>query len=393
MNDNFENSIRKKLQEADFPFDQEAWNQMENLLNKDKDDDKPPMWWWIILPLCAVTIAVVFLLLKQPQHNNDNIVATSSITDSTTVLNTPTTAITGNKPMHPITDPAIVINTPSATKADIKPIQAIPEKVTLTSAETKNEKTFFTAGNNYLSTTENTTSAAFNTLNSVYNVNDYTKINNTVKIPVKSGITAYTISLKQKQKESFNRLYAGLSAGPDFNVASSFRYARLGFNAGIVLHYYFKPKWFVSTGITYSKKLYGATPQDYKGPYNNYLRKIDADCNVLEVPLNLNYAFLKKKNFSLSATAGASSYFMLKEKYNYRYNNPSYDKENVITNENKHYLAVLNVGALYQQPVGNRLILGVQPYAKIPLSGVGAGQVKLYSSGVTLQLTLTGRKK
>ncbi|SHL92234.1 Outer membrane protein beta-barrel domain-containing protein [Chitinophaga jiangningensis] len=374
MNDNFENSIRKKLQEADFPFDQEAWNQMENLLNKDKDDDKPPIWWWLILPLCAIIIAVVFHLFQQPERKPDQLTVAS-----------------------PTTDSAIVLHTPGATKEEKREIRKTTEKATFTSPQTNHKKSFyqgtFTTKNDAEITAENITPGAFDTWHKVYNFNVYTKIDNTVEIPVISGITADTISLKPKTKKSFNRLYAGLSAGPDYNVAASFKYARLGFNLGAVLHYYFKPRWFISTGITYSKKIYGATPQDYKGTYNSYLKKIDADCNVLEIPLNINYVFLKKKNFSLSATAGTSSYFMLKEQYNYRYNNPSYDKEAVVTNENKHYLAVLNVGALYQQPVGNRLILGVQPYAKIPLSGVGAGQVKLYSSGITLQLTLTGRKK
>lgn len=442
MNDNFENSIRKKLQEADFPFDQDAWNQMENLLNKDKDDDKPPLWWWVILPLCAITIAVVFLLSQPAEERKRRIVALPKVSDSARVSDQPAAALADNQPVPVIAQKTTTASPDNHTKNQIHPgifsTNNHPENSTSTNNFTQRNSTYnqsknttdsntftqqsetnnhsknsinpntFTQQNStnnhskittdpntftQQNPTENIAMGLTEPVSSGTNVHGHTKIDDTVELPVKSGIAALDISPQPKTKKSFNRLYVGLSAGPDYNVAASFKYARLGFNAGVVLHYYFKPKWFVSTGVTYSKKLYGATPQDYSGTTSSYLKKIDANCNVLEVPLNLNYAFVKKKNFSISATAGASSYFMLKEKYNYRYANPSYDKEKVINNENKHYLAVMNLGALYQQPVGNRLILGVQPYAKIPLSGVGAGQVKLYSSGITLQLTLTGRKK
>ena len=172
-------------------------------------------------------------------------------------------------------------------------------------------------------------------------------------------------------------------------------YGKIGFNAGVLAHYYFNKHWFVTTGAVYSKKIYGATDKDYNmsGYPNTYgLVKVNANCDVLDIPVNANYTFLEVKNNTVSATLGLSNYFMLKEKYQYIYKiYPTMEK--TVENENQHYLAILNVGALYQHPAGRRLIIGVQPYAKIPLRGVGLGQVKLYSAGVSLQVNLVGKKR
>jgi hypothetical protein len=120
--------------------------------------------------------------------------------------------------------------------------------------------------------------------------------------------------------------------------------------------------------------------------------KIKANCDVLDIPVNLNYTFLQVNNNTLSATLGVSNYLMLKEKYEYLYKSTP-ARERTVTNENQHYLAILNVGALYQHPAGKRLVIGVQPYAKIPLHGVGLGQVKLFSAGVSFQVNLVGKKR
>lgn len=49
MNDEFENSIRNKLNEADIPFDQDAWTKMEALLDADNQPKTPVAWWWLML--------------------------------------------------------------------------------------------------------------------------------------------------------------------------------------------------------------------------------------------------------------------------------------------------------------------------------------------------------
>lgn len=49
---------------------------------------------------------------------------------------------------------------------------------------------------------------------------------------------------------------------------------------------------------------------------------------------------------------------------------------------NKHYFSVFNLSAGYQKNISKSVSLTVEPYIRVPLSGVGYGKVKLNSSGV-----------
>ena len=76
---------------------------------------------------------------------------------------------------------------------------------------------------------------------------------------------------------------------------------------------------------------------------------------------------------------------MKKEKYDYLYNSPAgqtYNYVKTINNENKHYFSVITLSAGYQYNFNNRLSLIAEPYLKLPLSGIGAGKIKLNSTGL-----------
>ncbi|MFD2889636.1 porin family protein [Chitinophaga cymbidii] len=191
----------------------------------------------------------------------------------------------------------------------------------------------------------------------------------------------------KKKRKGFE---GGITIGPDVNIASSMKMGRIGLGAGIILRYHFNDRWSVQTGAILSKKRYGATPDDYHFDYPVTYTKIDADCNVLDVPLNVSYTFLEKKRNRWSAVAGASSYFMLNEKYDYFYANGT-KRSHAYKNQNQHYFSVLNLGVNWERQTGSRLKWSLQPYVKVPLGGVGQGKVKLYSAGLALQVTMGKR--
>ncbi|WP_143308697.1 outer membrane beta-barrel protein [Chitinophaga vietnamensis] len=395
MSDFFENSIRNKLNEADIPFDQEAWGKMEKMLDT-SDDRKPGIFWWWLLPLLVMLGLGGWWLFNNGTSQTNNLQRKTS-------QKLPDT-IAGVIPKS--TPPSIKTSVPPSTQQLVQVKSATekrnssssPKKI-IPSSPQENIKREDVTGINDQTVSPSTSNVAIPStpwhISSLYtknryNVNDYTKLLSSSQIPVDTAVSADAASRFPRKKPKHPRLYVGLSLGPDFNAAPSFKYGKIGFNAGILAHYYFKPKWFVTTGVVYNKKIYGATSKDYNYPVYQ-LQKVDANCDVLEVPVNINYNFWENKDNKVSVLAGVSSYFMLKENYDYYYAG-GYTKELVFKNENRHYLAMLNVGALYQHPVGKRLILGVQPYAKIPLKGVGAGSVKLYSTGVSFQLNLTGKR-
>jgi hypothetical protein len=457
MNDAFENSIRNKLNEADIPFDQDAWKKMESLLDAGDNNKRPAGWWWLLLlPVLgglgwwimqpsatdkAVSRATVVSSQDKQQHNvitdaqrtaapdsnavhlqetitstedktpqqsNASLEKQSPNTNTTTGSSSQQQTVSTSGSHLPKTN-TTAVNTGRQQTASPAGTY-LPKANTTTDQDTPGKRT--TNNNNAIPAitvepgkgTGNNEGADATIKHAVFdllktknsnNYNVYTKIGKPEEIPVNNGIQPDQEKKAVRRKINSKGLYVGVTFGPDLNVAPSFNYGNIGFNAGVLAHYYFNQRWFVTSGVVYSKKLYGATSSDYKKFYNNPwdpLVKVNANCDVLDIPVNINYTFLQVKNNTVSATLGISNYIMLKEKYEYIYKY-SPEKEKTVENENQHYLAILNVGALYQHPAGRRLIVGVQPYAKIPLHGVGLGQVKLYSAGVSLQLNLVGKKR
>ncbi len=183
-----------------------------------------------------------------------------------------------------------------------------------------------------------------------------------------------------------------LSAGPDFNSVNTFSGSKPGVNAGLLLDVDFGRLTF-STGGFYTQKNYVADG----GGYNfasvqrpNWITNIDGSCNVLDVPVKLSFLLNPKSKNSLSLSSGMSSYFMLSEKYVVNYGAQYYTNSYTLEaqNENQHYFGVLNFGAMYQFNLpGKPYKIGIEPYYKVPLQKIGAGNVALKSAGVTLNFS------
>jgi hypothetical protein len=112
-----------------------------------------------------------------------------------------------------------------------------------------------------------------------------------------------------------------------------------------------------------------------------------------EIPLTLRYDFDRINNTTLFINAGASSYLMRHESYVYyvstwnagtlvsRATPPiGYD-----TKEN-YLFSVIDITFGVEQKLSKSLSFQVEPYAKIPVKGVGLGSVDLSSYGVNLSL-------
>lgn len=413
MSEDFENSIRNKLNEADHPFDPQAWEKMETLLEGDRDRKPVFIRWWAAAAVLMLTLGVWWFMqdterpgqpepitrvdhlpenlsekknghLPEKKENNSNQSAKQQ------QLPVVAQAVTGQQ--KKVVKRATTAASQSATTADIRRSQLRPPLY-----DTGTSQPAWVQQHLPLLTGEKKDSNYNDyTKINIDNYNDYTKIDTAnIKNEYKTVSVAYKDSTQTIVKRKTKSWYVGLMLGPDLTVAPSFKSGNIGFNAGVLVHYYFNRNLFVTTGAVYSKKIYGAAPTDYRTgntntPYGT-LERVNANCDVLDIPINMNYTFLSVKRNKISATLGFSNYFMLKEKYQYLYEYGP-PKERTIQNENQHYLSIINAGILYQRPVSHGLLLGVQPYVKIPLNGVGYGQVKLYSAGVSIHLTFTGKK-
>ena len=190
-----------------------------------------------------------------------------------------------------------------------------------------------------------------------------------------------------------NTLILSAMAAPDISTAKPSKSSKISSNLGMLATYAFSPKFSLTSGAIYAKKYYnsaGTAPQD--NPYAAAQDwEVDADCNVLDIPLNVNYKLLNKKRLSVSVNTGLSSYFMLKEKYEFITGAPGAGQQVStleVQNQNKHLFGIANVSVSFDHRINESFSVGVQPFAKLPLTGIGNGNVDLKSVGVSFSLNI-----
>ncbi|MES2416568.1 MAG: hypothetical protein V4541_00185 [Bacteroidota bacterium] len=190
-----------------------------------------------------------------------------------------------------------------------------------------------------------------------------------------------------------------LSFGPDFNSTEKVVGGKGSMAMGLSVSVGLFKKLSLQTGIAYGAKNYEASGYDYA--FNNpnvanSIAAINAACKVLEIPLRASYQLTDQQHSSIDLNAGLSSYIMLKEDYNFIYTAVSGRKDRLLekTNANQHYLSVIDLSATYNIKLKNKkFALGIEPYLKIPMSGIGEGNVPLKSSGVSLKIRYDLNKK
>ena len=394
-------------------FDESAWQKMEQLLDKNLPQKKDRKRLFFLLPFLLILAGFIFFIFFY--HNSDiNLLQSNPVNTPVTI--DPAKEKTGNEKtatsLNLVKNNKIAIAT---TRNDFK-----KKKVTAI-YENGNAVNHFVKSNNQhkiddkgispdgaqngaLQTGKNTgDSKPTNSSNSDFaDKND--QLSNISKAESRQPASEKNISqisdettqskasqkpLKQKVKkhESFvNDFSLSFSAGPGVSAVGN-NEGKLTLDFGIGIGYSFSEHFGVRAGIFISKKIYSTTPEQYNLPGGNYnyLEKINANCNVIDLPLNIDYYFNQKGKHNWFVSAGLSSYLMKKESYDYVYKTPGgqvYNKDWTIKNQNEHFFSILNLSTGYQYFLNKRFSLAVQPYIDLPLTGIGAGKVKLNSGGI-----------
>lgn len=226
---------------------------------------------------------------------------------------------------------------------------------------------------------------------------DTREVNTTLKKDSASQLLASTEKKETVTRKTpfrkANVFSISASTGPDVSSVGVSKPGKVRFLGGIGVGYTFHDKWTIRTGFYTARKIYSAYKENYKPssgtiPWVNYLDGINADCKVYEIPLTLAYNFRRSKNSNWYASAGLSSYIMKKEVYQYVYDAPLPVYTKTVNNENKHYFSVMDLSAGYQRRISKSFSIGAEPYIKIPLSGIGFGNVHLNSAGILFSLNL-----
>lgn len=181
----------------------------------------------------------------------------------------------------------------------------------------------------------------------------------------------------------------GLSAGPDLASVNANGSTAYGLNAGLAFDYRIGKRWVFQGSGQYLLKNYIADQREYvapKGfwPTRSYPKSTEGTCDMLQWSVDLRYNWLAKPKFQSFVSIGSSSWTILKEEYEFYY---AKDYPGLIYNwssgQNKNYwLSMAQMGIGVEKTIRPGLSLQLNWFAQMPLQGVGNGKVEIYSSGL-----------
>ncbi|WP_299453725.1 outer membrane beta-barrel protein [uncultured Microscilla sp.] len=212
----------------------------------------------------------------------------------------------------------------------------------------------------------------------------------TAVLPVSMSTEKTKVETKKPTQKRFkSRLSVIAQIAPDLSMVDKMAMTDTRWNAGVLVEYELLKNLSLNTGVNYSMKAYGAsaqayTPKDGQWRWGKIPENIEATCNVLEIPINLRYYFHNQPKHRLFISSGLSSYWMLSERYDFSYEDKTYNYGWRTNNENKHMLSILNLSVGWQKNLNKKWSIQAEPFLKVPLGKVGAGKVSLKTTGIML---------
>jgi hypothetical protein len=195
-----------------------------------------------------------------------------------------------------------------------------------------------------------------------------------------------------------------LSLAPDFSSTSLDYYSSPGRAFGAMVHYHLKNRWSLAAGLIQNNKKYTGDGEDYQPPkgywkyYTNGItpQSVDGSCSVLEIPVMVQYTITDFGRSRLCVATGASSYIMSDESYQYSFSepNPGAKEGWESTRSSRFFFNMINFTVAFEHQIVPGLLLGVEPYFKVPIEKIGWSNLKLYSTGAsfTLRYTLINKR-
>lgn len=446
---NSENDIRLEQMSRDAaggytPPGKASWEKMEAALDQvmpvEEKKRRRFLFWWL-LPLLFIGAVAIYLVAPIKENKTIQNIATKEQTVSQKTIQSPDTDNTEKQPEQSISEIQ-----PTIAPKDIVSLKIAAEKTSgnakgLTFRQQKNngknipEPTTAKSSQSLLETipdkkindpeitnkqaaTQSTVeTGAINSNAALSNTNNGI---NTIKLTPDSGSGKADAGILEQKKDSTiqpvvakndtltkdnntpktnkstdSKFSFALVGGMDASTVK-FRYSsKAGINAGFMTGYHFNETWSLHTGVLFTKKNYSMAGEDFHAPKGSWvanykLTMVEGYCNMWEIPLLIRYKFngSAKRGFFLST--GISSYFMTRENYNYSYywNGQPITRNSNYPTGNTHLLSILKLSGGWRKSIGPGTSILIEPYAALPLSGLGYGSIRLSSFGLNFSLQL-----
>jgi hypothetical protein len=409
--DNELDHVAKRAAEAFDAPGMANWDKMQLLLDKEMPLDKPKnRFFWVLIPaLLLLGIGSTWWYHHTYQQIDAIETKTKSIPQSNTINQQ---TIIEPKKSSPSEDTRINNSNQQQSTALAK-IKSIPSTPSLLSQMgiapgpiepqlSRDIQTSTTVNNTYQdplpSNIQSAETESIGTnINRIESNPTTTNASNTNTNLAEEKNSSIVIKNKSNPEKGF---FIGLTAGIDASTVH-FNYKEdFGYNIGGIIGYRFNQHFSIKTGGIYTQKNYKMNGADFHPPKGSWvsnfkMETVTGSCDMWDIPLIGTYHFKYNGKGNYFASLGTSSYFMKKENYSYLYyvNNQTYNRSASYPSTDQHLFALLHISGGIEKPIGKHLTGIIEPYAKIPMTGVGFGSIELSSFGVNFSLTYKQPKR
>ncbi len=214
-----------------------------------------------------------------------------------------------------------------------------------------------------------------------------------VMVVNKTGVTLFdTITGSHKPSSTKKHFYTGVAGAIDFSEIASNNYSGAGVNGGLVAGVQLSKKVSLETGVFIGTKKYYSPAASFNMdkiksamPAGMVVQSIEGKSTLIEIPVKVKYD-LGKTNNGFFITSGLSAYIMVteKNKYNVTMNGANEKMYGTYKKTDYGLPAVVTFSAGYQHSISKNVNIRVEPFLKIPLQGMGVGNLSITSAGLQL---------
>jgi hypothetical protein len=410
--DNELDQVAKKAAEAFDAPGMANWDKMQLILDKEMPLEKPKKrFFWMLIPAILLMgiggywwydQTIQSFEVNEPVSKPASVQTPASMEKPTTIeQNNITTTIPSIKEKNILNQSITVdkqneISSPSLLSQmgiAIGPIDQVLAKENSQTSFSKNTNTPIPPSNLPTEVPENNPAAVLDSI-----------VTSSISQPATTNPNldqekASSIILKNKSNTE-KGFFIGLTAGIDASTVH-FNYKEdFGYNIGGIIGYRFNQHFSIKTGGIYTQKKYKMNGADFHPPKGSWvsnfkMETVTGSCDMWDIPLIGTYHFKYNGKGNYFASLGTSSYFMKKENYSFLYyvNNQTYNRSASYPSTDQHIFALVHISGGIEKPIGKHLTGIIEPYAKIPMSGVGFGSIELSSFGVNFSLTYKQPKR
>ena len=193
--------------------------------------------------------------------------------------------------------------------------------------------------------------------------------------------------IEDELRRKRNYFALGVGFSPDLSTVGIGNFTSPGTRWKLLLEYGFLGRFAINTGVVWVNNKYEVDGIEYNPPQqggqSSKAVSTYGECVMIDIPLNFRYSFVSKGNHQFFVSAGASTYLLLKEDYYFDYGYYGNSRRDHWGSDKlkKYPFGIINISMGYQLDFGSRSAFQIEPFIKIPTTGIGWGNVDLHTIG------------